>query len=68
MPVAKGIIRENSFVESALNKAKAEKTINRKATMKFGLNINTIHSLMSVKVLFRNCHLINAAPVTFKAA
>jgi hypothetical protein len=68
MPVANGMIKEKAFVESALNKANAENTINRKATTKGTLSTNKSHSLMSVKALFRNCHLIKAAPVTLKAA
>jgi hypothetical protein len=63
-----GIINEKLFVDNALKKASAEKTINRKAMIKGKLNISFNHSFRVSRLLPFNCHFINAAPETLKAA
>jgi hypothetical protein len=68
MPVAKGIMSEKLFVDSALNKASAEKTISAKAAMNGIFITNVNHSFMLDNDLPLRCHLINAAPDTLSIA
>ena len=68
MPVAIGMIKEKLLVERALNNASAESMISKKAITNGGFNKNFNQSLSVTRLLPLNCHLINAAPETLKAA
>jgi len=68
MPVAMGITVEKLFVDNALKNASAENTINKKAAIKGRLSTSFSHSLTVSRLLPFRCHLIKAAPETFKAA
>ena len=63
-----GMIKEKLAVESALNKAIAERIVSVKAIIKGTFIKNFNHSFNVVKLLPFNCNLINAAPVTLKVA
>ena len=68
IPVATGMIKEKLAVESALNKAIAERIIIMKAIIKGAFSKSRNQSLNVVKLLPFNCNLIKAAPVTLKVA
>lgn len=68
MPVAIGIIIEKLPVASALNKANAEKIINKKAIIKKGFIKKLNQSCVVVKLLPFNYHLIIVAPETLNNA
>ena len=66
IPVAIGITREKLFVDKALKNERAENTINIKATIKGMLSTSFNHSLTVPRLFSFKCHLIKAAPETFK--
>ncbi len=67
-PVAIGIIIEKLFVDRALKNANAERIIRIKAAIKVTFRTSLNHSPKVSRLLPFNCHLIRAAPETFRAA
>ncbi len=67
MPVASGMMSEKLLVDRALKRASAERTISKKEAIKGIFSKNSNHSCMLARLFPLSCHLINAAPETFKS-